>query len=221
LHCAYKENKPAVTGLLLSAAFTSFLTGITEPIEFSFLFAAPVLYFIHVIFTGCAFMITNYFGIKMSTSFSNGLIDYVLCFDLATKPLQIIYWGLLFAAVYYCSFVTAIKLFKLKLIGREDPTASNTADNQPQAEDSNKPESHLTFANKIIQSLGGKDNIISVDACITRLRMSLHDISLVKKDEITNLGATAVIPVGNNLQAIFGTKSEEIKTEIKEAMTVD
>jgi PTS system glucose-specific IIC component len=221
LHCAYKENKPAVTGLLLSAAFTSFLTGITEPIEFIFLFAAPVLYFIHAVFTGCAFMITNYFGIKMSTSFSNGLIDYVLCFDLATKPVQIIYWGLLFAAVYYCSFVAAIKIFKLKLIGREDPTASTTKANQPQAEDSNKPENHLTFANKIIQSLGGKDNIISVDACITRLRMSLHDISLVKKDEITNLGATAVIPVGNNLQAIFGTKSEEIKTEIKEAMTVD
>lgn len=224
LHCAYKENKPVVSSLLISAAFTSFLTGITEPIEFSFLFAAPILYFIHAIFAGSAFLITNYFGIKMSTSFSNGLIDYILCFDLATKPLQILYWGALFFVLYYTSFVAAIKLFNLKLIGREELAIDTGEADEPEedtTDDADDSSKELTFAQKMIKSLGGKSNIISIDACITRLRMSLHDISLVKKEEISKLGATAVIPVGNNLQAIFGTKSEEIKTEIKEAMAAE
>ena len=192
---------------MISAALTSFLTGITEPIEFSFLFVAPILYGIHAVLAGVAFFITNFFGIKMGGSFSHGLIDYALAFNIGTKPAMILVWGLAYAALYFTVFSLAIRMFNLRTPGREDETdASANADVGSE------------LARNLFVAFGGQSNIASIDACITRLRVTVHDAKIVDTKAIEGLGATAVLVVGNNMQAIFGPRSDQIKTEMNELL---
>ena len=206
-HCARPENRAKAGGIMVSAALTSVLTGITEPIEFSFLFVAPVLYGIHALLAGIAYVITNYLDIKMAMSFSNGLIDYALYFGIATKPVWIIFLGAFYAVLYYVIFRVLITALDLKTPGREDEF--ETATTVGVSSD---------LAVELIHAFGGKDNISSLDACITRLRVSVVNTDGVDTERVKQLGATAVMVVGNNMQAIFGPRSDNIRSEMAAAM---
>lgn len=209
-HEAQPENKKVVAGIMGSAALTSFLTGITEPIEFSFLFVAPVLFGIHAIFAGLSFMIMHILNVKIGMTFSGGIIDYLLfgVIQGRTDWWLVIPVGLVFAVIYYFGFRFAIRKFNLKTPGREDKEVSEN--------EGTKESSDIAFG--ILQALGGKENITHIDACITRLRVSLHDQQKVDKERLKKLGASGVLEVGNNIQAIFGPQSENLKTQIQEIM---
>ena len=204
-HTAKPENRVRIGGIMVSAALTSFLTGITEPIEFSFLFAAPVLYVIHACLAGTAFYVMNAVGAHMGFTFSQGCIDYVLYFHNDICPLSVLVLGPIYALIYYVIFRKAIEWFDLKTPGREDnESGQETAG------------SGSELAGKVLAALGGSANLTSLDACITRLRVSLKDISKANTDELKALGAAGVVVVENNLQAIFGTLSENLKSDIED-----
>lgn len=208
---AKKENKKMVGGLLFSVAFTSFLTGITEPFEFMFVFLAFPLYVLHAIYTGLALVVTNAFGVLHGFGFSAGAIDYFLLWKNATSPLLIIPIGLAFAALYYFSFLFVIKRFNIMTPGREDIDEEALArlDNMEMSE----------IGRQYIRALGGSTNLVHVDSCITRLRLELADSSLVEDEDLKALGATGVLrPTKKNMQVIIGTKAEFICDEIKRSM---
>ncbi len=206
---AKKEYKTSVGGALFSVALTAFLTGITEPIEFMFLFLAPGLYFIHAVLTGVALVITNMLGILHGFGFSAGLFDYIINFNLASKPVLLIFVGLGFGVVYYLIFVFAIRKFDLSTPGRVDESGEGVADLIEE-----KGLSGL--AAEYLLAIGGKGNVVEVDACITRLRLTLKDSSIVSEDMVKTLGASGVIrPNNKNVQIVVGTKAEIIADEMK------
>lgn len=202
-HAAKPENRAKVLGIMLSAAFTSFLTGITEPIEFAFLFVAPVLYVIHAVLAGLAYVLTNALGVVHGHTFSNGFIDFVVQSPRADNMLLLVMLGLVYAVVYYVVFTFVIRVFNLKTPGREVETTEKAVvgNNEEMAE-------------KLVAAFGGKGNITNLDACITRLRVSVNDLNLVNKDQLKQLGAAGVVVSGKGVQAIFGTKSENLKTDM-------
>ncbi|AJW73600.1 PTS transporter subunit EIIC [Borrelia hermsii] len=205
-----KERRKEVGGILFSAALTSFLTGITEPIEYTFMLVAPLLYLIHAILTGIALIITNIFEIRIAFALSAGIIDYFLMFPKSTNALLILPIGLVTGAVYFTIFTALIKTFKIKTPGREDDTKQPTISNN-----TSKLSQDGDFE-AVIQALGGLDNITNVDSCFTRLRADVKSTSLVNKDLMNKLGATGtIITSGNQTQVIFGAKSEQISNYIK------
>ncbi|MGN6618596.1 MAG: glucose-specific PTS transporter subunit IIBC, partial [Ilyomonas sp.] len=210
-HEARPEKKAIVGGLMFSAGLTSFLTGITEPIEFSFLFVAPVLFGIHAVFAGLSFMIMQLLNVKIGMTFSGGLIDYTLfgLINPQTHAWLVIPVGLVFAVIYYFGFRFAIRKFNLKTPGRELEEEEDTTTGNVQAND---------LASNILDAMGGQKNIAHLDACITRLRVSVNDIKEVDKNQLKKLGAAGVLEVGNNIQAIFGPRSETIKGQMKDIM---
>ncbi|WP_409304009.1 glucose-specific PTS transporter subunit IIBC [Peribacillus sp. SCS-155] len=212
-HEARPERKKVVGGLMASAALTSFLTGITEPLEFSFLFVAPVLFGIHAIFAGLSFMTMHLLNVKIGMTFSGGLIDYILfgLINPQTNAWLVIPVGLVFAVIYYFGFRFAIRKFNLATPGRE----AEVNNEEDQAADTPKGGS---LAGDILQAMGGQENIAHLDACITRLRVSVNDVKEVDKDRLKKLGAAGVLEVGNNIQAIFGPRSETIKGQMKDIM---
>lgn len=207
---ARPEKKRFVGGLMASAALTSFLTGITEPIEFSFLFVAPVLFGIHAVFAGLSFMVMHLLDVKIGMTFSGGLIDYLLfgLINPQTHAWLVIPVGLAFAVIYYFGFRFAIRKFNLKTPGRE-------LDDEENQEPKGKAGSS-DLAGNILDAMGGKGNIAHLDACITRLRVSVNNIKNVDKYQLKRLGAAGVLEVGNNIQAIFGPRSETIKGQMKD-----
>ncbi|MFV8828703.1 glucose-specific PTS transporter subunit IIBC [Alkalihalobacterium sp. APHAB7] len=206
-HEARPERKKAVAGIMASAALTSFLTGITEPIEFAFLFVAPVLFLIHCVFAGFSFVIMDLLGVKAGFTFSGGFIDYVLYWGLSTNSWMIIPVGIGFAFIYYFGFRFAIRKWNLKTPGREpEEQVSQTPAK------GNKSE----LAKNVLHALGGKNNITALDACITRLRVSVKDRAEVDSSQLKKLGASGVLEMGNNIQAIFGTQSDALKGQIKD-----
>lgn len=216
--CADTKNKKIVSGTLMSIALTSFLTGITEPIEFIFMFLAPVLYLVHAVLTGISMSIMYLLNIKLGFSFSAGFIDYALNFSKATNPLLLIPIGLIFFALYFVIFVFFIKKFDLKTIGRgkmevaENSEGNGTLENKNINSESLEKEEAL----KYIEILGGKENIKEIEACITRIRLVLKDNKIVDDAKAKNLGASGVIRSGNEiLQVIVGTKAEALVEEMK------
>ncbi|WP_080848703.1 glucose-specific PTS transporter subunit IIBC [Cytobacillus gottheilii] len=211
-HEARPEKKVLVGGLMASAALTSFLTGITEPLEFSFLFVAPVLFAIHAVFAGLSFMTMHLLDVKIGMTFSGGLIDYILfgLINPQTNAWIVIPVGLVFAVIYYFGFRFAIRKFNLKTPGRE-----LVEDEEEEAAGSGKG-GDLPY--DVLEAMGGKENISHLDACITRLRVSVNDIGSVDKNRLKKLGASGVLEVGNNIQAIFGPRSETIKGQMKDIM---
>lgn len=208
---AKKENKKMVAGLLFSVAFTSFLTGITEPFEFMFVFAAFPLYVLHAVFTGLSLVVTNAFGVLHGFGFSAGAIDYFLLWEKATNPALIIPIGLAFGALYYFSFLFLIKRFNILTPGREDidEEALEILDNIEGSE----------LGERYIEALGGRSNIVEVDSCITRLRLTLNDTGIVEDNDLKRLGATGVLrPTSKNMQVIIGTKAEMLADEIKKSL---
>ncbi|SDY00965.1 glucose-specific PTS transporter subunit IIBC [Thermoactinomyces sp. DSM 45892] len=206
---ARPERKKVVGGIMLSAALTSFLTGITEPIEFSFLFVAPVLFAIHCVLAGVSFMIMALLNVKAGLTFSGGVIDYLLYWKISTNSWMIIPVGLVFAVVYYFGFRFAIRTWNLKTPGREDETEEEI----DLGDTGGHPDS---LAYGVIEAFGGKENLTHLDACITRLRIQVQDPKKVDKAKLKALGAAGVLEVGNNIQAIFGPKSDQIKEQMKD-----
>ena len=204
-HSAKPERKAAVAGIMVSAALTSFLTGITEPIEFSFMFAAPMLYAIHAFLAGTCFAIFNLAGGLIGTTFSHGLIDFIILSPQATKPYLIFILGPIYAAIYYVVFRVCIRYFDLKTPGREEVSAE-AAGAEIGSDD---------FSRLLVLAFGGRSNITALDACITRLRVSVSDPTLASKAKLKGLGASGVVTVGDNLQAIFGPRSENLKSAME------
>lgn len=203
-HSAKKENRKVVGGLMLSGALTSFLTGITEPLEFSFLFVAPLLFFIHAVLDGFGFLIMYLLNVHLGYTFSGGFIDFLL---LNILPNKTAWWlvipvGIVYAILYYFIFRFIIKKLNYKTLGREDKEMQNNSVSV----------SELPF--KVLDAMGGKENIKHLDACITRLRVEVNEKSQVDVESLKQLGASGVLEVGNNMQAIFGPKSDQIKHDM-------
>ena len=207
-HAALPERRKAVGGMLLSLALTSALTGVTEPIEFSFMFLAPVLYAIHALLTGISMALMNALGVKLGFGFSAGLFDYVLNYGKATKPRLLIPVGLAYAAIYYVLFRTVIKRLDLPTPGRERdaPVAAVAVA---------KSERGAAFA----EALGGAANLTSVGACTTRLRLIVADQGAVDEARLKALGARGLIrPSANALQIVLGPIADSVAVEIRDAI---
>ncbi|MCT1402212.1 PTS glucose transporter subunit IIB [Paenibacillus sp. LC231] len=212
-HCVPKHRRKLVFGLFFSAALTSFLTGITEPIEFMFLFVAPWLYVIHAALDGLSFMIADMLSVRIGNTFSGGAIDFmlfgVLQGNAKTNWIYVIIVGLFWAIIYYLVFRFLITKFNVATPGRESDGESVSVETK---------DSIGETAMKVLNALGGKENLEDVDACITRLRVAVKDVSKVDKDTIKELGATAVLEVKGGIQAVFGAKADLIKQKINEAI---
>ena len=231
-HTAAPNKKKIVGSLLVSAAFTSFLTGITEPLEFTFLFVAPVLYVIHSIFAGCAYMLMHMLNVGVGMTFSGGLIDLTLFGILPagagvpTNWIRAILVGAGYAVVYYFLFKTLILKLNLKTPGRAgheeeanlyskaDFQAAKGLDGKEAPNKANGKDEIVQKAPEVLAALGGEENAVSIDACITRLRVEVKDKSKVDKDKLKALGAVGVVEVGNGIQAIFGAKADAYRHEI-------
>ncbi|MGL4387893.1 MAG: PTS transporter subunit EIIC, partial [Brevinema sp.] len=201
---AKPEKRKAVMGMMISAALTSFLTGITEPIEFSFLFVAPILYVIHALLVLVAYIVITPMDIRHGTTFSHGLIDFTLLYGLGENQHLIILFGLIWAIIYFVVFYFTIKLLNLKTPGRELEDLSDSNIGIPVSE----------MGIKLMAAYGGKENIESLDACITRLRITVKNTELVDQAAIKKLGAKAIIVSGSGVQAVFGPISDIYKNEM-------
>lgn len=242
IQMAKKSQRTVAIGILAAAGLTAFITGVTEPLEFSFMFVAFPLYVVHALLTGLSLAVSYLLDIHLGFSFSAGLIDLLL---YGTAPAAqnihlLIIQGLVFAAVYYFLFLFAIRVWNLRTPGRE-PEDEFAAEQAANLSDEGVPENPLelttteasraggtatatapaataSMAEKLIDAFGGRENLVNVDACITRLRMEVADKNKVDQAKLKALGAAGVVEVGNNVQAIFGPKAESLKDDIKKAL---
>jgi PTS system N-acetylglucosamine-specific IIC component len=215
-HAARPERRRAVGGLLASIALTSLLTGVTEPIEFTFMFLAPALYVVHALLTGIAFVIMNALQVRLGFGFSAGLFDYLLNFNKATRPLLLLPVGLAYFALYYGLFRFVIVRLDLKTPGREDAPAAGQTPADPGAAG---PEVPADRALAYIRALGGARNIVGLDACTTRLRLVVADQAAVDAEALKHLGARGMVkPSANALQVVIGTHADQVAGEIKLAL---
>jgi PTS system N-acetylglucosamine-specific IIC component len=200
------ERRSAVAGLLFSMALTSFLTGVTEPIEFSFMFLAPVLYAIHAVLTGVAMAFMDAIDVRLGFGFSAGLFDYVLNFKQATRPWMLLPIGLVYFALYYGLFRFFIVRLDLKTPGREAEEAASSAAELPSA----------VGAADWVRALGGARNLVSVDACTTRLRLVVANQASVDEGVLKKLGARGVVrPSAESLQVVVGPIADQLASDIR------
>ena len=215
IHTAKPEKRKIVASIFIGSAIASFLTGITEPLEFSFMFVAPVLYVVHALLTGLAGLLMYVLDVKLGFGFSAGLIDYLLNMKLSTNAWILIPVGLAFFALYYVLFRFIIVKFNLKTPGREDDVEGERLE-IPAGGSAVSPSSR---AAKILENIGGSSNIRTIDACITRLRLNVNDEKAVKDAALKQLGASGVMRLGQGaVQIVFGPQSEQIKDDIKKLM---
>lgn len=212
----YRSADPSrrreVGGLFLSLGLTSFLTGVTEPIEFTFMFLAPALYAVHAVLTGLSMVVMDWLGVRLGFGFSAGLFDYLLNFGLSTRPLLLLPVGAAYAGVYYTAFRLCIVRLDLKTPGRERDGAASPA-----------PAPHASAAGSraegIVAALGGPANLRTVDACTTRLRLTLADPALADEAALRKLGARGVIrPGGDALQVVLGPTADAVAGEMRDVM---
>ncbi len=212
---AKPSKKKVAGGLLLSAALTSILTGITEPLEFTFLFVAPVLYIIHCAFAGLAYMIMHILRVGVGMTFSGGVIDLflfgILQGNAKTNWINIIWVGILYFIVYYFIFRYLIKKFNFVTPGREDDEADTKLYTRKDVNAAKEDKSPL-----ILEGLGGKDNIVNVDCCATRLRVTVKDSSKVKDAALKQSGASGIIKSGSGVQVIYGPRVTVIKSNFED-----
>jgi PTS system N-acetylglucosamine-specific IIC component len=213
-------------GILLSAALASFLTGVTEPVEFAFLFVAPVLFLIHALLTGTALTVCAILNIKIGFGFSAGLIDYVLNFSKSntTNPLLLLLVGVVYGVIYYFVFSFFITRFDLATPGRGEASTGLSADwILPESQRGPKPGTTETtaatdrddvLAEQVLSALGGKANVQSVEGCITRLRLFVNDPAQIDEPRLKSLGASGVIKRGKIAQVVLGTQSDRIASRI-------
>lgn len=217
-HCARPENKAKVLGIMMAGAFAAFFTGITEPLEFSFMFVAPVLYVIHAVLTGISVFIAASMHWIAGFGFSAGLVDMVLSSrnPLATHWWMLIPQGLVFFVIYYVVFRFTITKFNLMTPGRELAVAGSEADGQDVNVSGDKEQDVAGLARQYIAAVGGSDNLTGIDACITRLRLSVKDSSLVNEALAKRLGASGVIRLNKtSVQIIVGFVAEKIANAMK------
>lgn len=211
-HTAKDKRKKAVYGLLLAGALSSFFTGVTEPLEFAFMFLAPGLYLIHALLTGLSAIVCTILPIRAGFNFSAGFVDWFLSFKapMAENPIMLILVGLVFGIIYYVVFRFAITQFNLKTPGRED--------------DDENAEMNVKLANNdftqiasiILKGVGGKENVVSIDNCVTRLRLEVKDQTKVNEKIIKSAGVAGVIrPSKTSLQVIVGTQVQFVADEFK------
>jgi len=201
------ERRKAVGGLLVSMALTSFLTGITEPIEFTFMFVAPALFAIHAVLTGLSMAVMDMLQIRLGFGFSAGLFDYVLNFNKATRPLLMLPIGVIYFTVYYATFRFFIVRFDVKTPGRDDvePAQAGAVTDAPNEE-----------AAKYLVALGGARNLLTIDACMTRLRLSIASREAVDEAALKALGAAGMIyPTSDTMQVVVGLRADAIAAELR------
>ena len=204
--CAPANKRKMVGGILISSALTGFLTGITEPIEFAFMFVAFPLYVVHAILTGVSAVIMNVLNVKLGFTFSAGAFDYLLNFGLATNPLLLLPVGAVYFVVYFVVFYFAIKTFNIKTLGREDDEAIS--------KNLNLKDDGVGEA--FVLALGGKANLVSVDNCTTRLRLDIVDKDKVNENELKKLGAKGVVHnAQGKVQVVIGPEVEIVANKIK------
>lgn len=211
-HTAKDSKKKNVAALMFAAGFAAFFTGVTEPIEFAFMFVAPGLYFVHAVLTGISLTIAALFNWTAGFGFSAGFVDFVLSsrLPLANQPYMLIVQGLIFAVIYYVVFRVLIQSLKLKTPGREDEDEEDGIV-ETQAGD-NK---YRQMAEIIYHGLGGDENVISVDNCITRLRIEVKDMSQVDQKKIKSTGIPGINVINDrNIQVVVGTQVESVANEI-------
>lgn len=211
-HTAKTKRKKQVASLFLAAGFAAFFTGVTEPIEFAFMFAAPALYVVHAVLTGISLAVASLFHWTAGFGFSAGLVDLVLSsrLPLANQPYMLLVQGLVFAVIYYFVFRFLIVKFNFKTPGREDETEENVDNATVTGE-----EKFAVMAEKIYAGLGGKDNIVSIDNCITRLRIDVKDMKVVDQDKIKATGVPGINVVGeHSIQVIVGTQVQFVADEM-------
>lgn len=218
-HCVPKERREKFAGLFLGVALTSFLTGITEPLEYMFLFVCPPLYVLHSFFDGVSFLVADILNIRIGNTFSGGFIDFflfgIMQGNAKTNWLLEIPVGIAWFALYYVSFRFLITKFDIKTPGRDDETAAIEEPKAPAKDDLSDD------AKVIVGALGGPDNIEDVDACITRLRVAVKDPAKVDRDAFKRLGAAGVLDVDGGIQAVFGAKAILYKTAVLEELGID
>ncbi|HTY29132.1 MAG TPA: PTS transporter subunit EIIC [Mycobacterium sp.] len=234
IHVANSKQRKVAFGILSAAALTAFLTGVTEPLEFAFMFVAFPLYIVHALLTGLSLAVAYLLDIHLGFSFSAGLIDLLL---YGTAPAAkniplLIVMGLVFFAVYYLMFRFAITKWNMRTPGREPETEFEAEEKANLSEGSisatavaagggavkTAPTALDSKAEQLIAAFGGRENLRSVDACITRLRMEVADTTKVDQARLKALGAAGVIEVGNSVQAVFGTQAEALKNEINDVL---
>ncbi|WP_026695856.1 N-acetylglucosamine-specific PTS transporter subunit IIBC [Peribacillus kribbensis] len=214
---AKKEKRKSIAGMFIGVALTSFITGITEPLEFSFMFIAPALYGIHAVLTGLSFVIVTMLGIKDGFTFSAGAIDYVLNFNIAHKPLLLLLVGVIYGVIYFVIFYSVIKAFNIKTPGREDQEEEAAVEETADTAGSNKYE---TMAYHFIHDMGGKENLTNIDNCATRLRLNVKDMDKVNDSALKSHGAKGVMKMNKtNLQVIVGTEVEFVADAMKRLET--
>jgi PTS system N-acetylglucosamine-specific IIC component len=204
---ALPERRKAVGGMLLSMALTAFLTGVTEPIEFTFMFLAPLLYLMHTLLTGLAMALMALLGVKLGFGFSAGFLDYALNFSKATRPLLLLPVGLVYFAIYYGSFRWAIVRFDIKTPGREPEGVSEQAVDTPGGRGA-----------AFVAALGGAGNLVSIDACTSRLRLVVVDQDKASETRLRALGARGFIrPTPQGLQVVLGPIADAVAMEMRVA----
>ena len=211
-HTAKDSKKKAVYGLLLAASVSSFVTGVTEPLEFSFMFLAPPLYIAHAVLTGISAFVTTLLPVRAGFNFSAGLIDWLLSFNapMALNPLMLIPIGLVFGVIYYIVFRFMIVKLNLKTPGREDDDIEAEKNVVVANDDFTK------LASIILEGLGGKENLVSIDNCVTRLRLEIKDQSKVNEKLIKSAGVAGIMRPGKtSIQVIVGTKVQFVADELK------
>lgn len=205
-HAARKDRRKEVGGMLFSLALTAFLTGVTEPIEFTFMFLAPVLYAIHAVMTGVAMVVMDLLGVRLGFTFSAGLFDYVLNFGRSTRPWLLLPVGLVYGGLYYGLFRVAISVFNLKTPGRDDEPLASTQ----------TPDVAGGRAEGFVAALGGPLNLTSVAACTTRLRLGVRSREAVDEAALKRLGARGVVsPGAGQLQVVLGPIADAVADEIR------
>ncbi len=215
-HTAKTKKKKIAAGLLGAAALCSFLTGVTEPFEFAFMFMAPGLYLVHAGLTGISCFIVALLPTRAGFNFSAGLFDYILSWNapMAQNPWLLIPIGLAFAAIYYVIFRFVIAKFNLKTIGREDDE-----DNEVEMKAALKNDNYSEVAATIMEGLGGKSNVVSCDNCITRLRLEIKDYTVVNEKKIKSAGVAGIIrPSKKSVQVVVGTQVQHVADEFKKLM---
>jgi N-acetylglucosamine PTS system EIICBA or EIICB component len=216
-HTSRSQNRRVVGGVLLSMALTSFLTGVTEPVEFAFMFLAPLLYLVHAVLTGLALVIMNMLDVKLGFGFSAGLFDYVINFNKSTNPLLLLPVGALYAVVYYAMFRIVIKRFDLKTLGRETEVAGPPSGTPAGLVPPPGPLSARGVS--YLAALGGPSNILEVEACATRLRLSLVDNDRLDEAALKQLGVRGVLRLASgSAQIIIGPYADQVADEIHDAM---
>ena len=222
--CAKPENRKAVGGLLLSAALTSMLTGITEPLEFTFLFVAPAMYVVHCVLAGASYMLMHILNVGVGLTFSGGLIDLTLFGimqgNAKTSWLWIPVVGVVYFIVYYFVFSFMIKKFDYKTPGRDDSeiklyTRADVNARKEGESEAAQGGGDTALSRQIMIGLGGKANISDVDCCITRLRCTVHDASKVDQKLLKDTGASGVICKGTGVQVVYGPRVSVIKSDLE------